>query len=66
MANSIIGAAVQGAVKGASRSGGMVGAPFRAARTGVSAIKSVNSGMKSFKKKQVATTKPKNTNFRKK
>ena len=60
MANSIIGAAVQGAVRGASKGSGLISAPFKAGRTTANGIKNVNSGIKSFRKKQT------NQNFRKK
>jgi len=52
MADSIIGAGVQGALRGAASGGGMVSTPFKAVQAGGNAIKGVARNISNFHDKQ--------------
>lgn len=52
MADSIIGAGVQGALRGAASGGGMVSAPFKAVQVGGNAIKGIAKNVHSFNKRK--------------
>ena len=62
MADSIVGAALQGALKGAASGNGTVSAPFKAIQAGGNAIKGIKKSISGF----YSPNKNRKTRFRKK